>query len=752
MARPQTGVGVATPTIIQQIKGCIGALNMDGRLKRESLAAIALNLGLEATNKPWAGHVLALLCESFDAGAINEIMTHGPGRYNGRYKKEWDKWKLGDGRPQFPNKRGEDHIRNFVYALLIPDLIIIYKGYKSDDGVDVKGLSVKGVCKKVKEELGIVVIRDSCLREQLDSHGVLKGQVRPGRASQGVGSPSTLGHPTPTLMTRTSVSPRPRPTGIPPPVSLTTTSVPSTSMHHTTSSPSESGQSNITAATRQPSESQPFNNTNYRPQSRTNRFSNIQPPEHSVSQISSETPLSLRFQSEHLEPTPSRDEMLMGMNHEHRPPSQSHFMSSHNDNFENFNTQFPAPAQPENWSIARRPEWPETGLVSDTISKMDDFSYSDGSSNSYHASAPLTLVRTAEFPFNDAFVQLFEGMKLQLLQDMKLHLSREIEPLSRRLDAEQAARKTQADELVKCQNDYAANVRELERYKDLYANQQQRITNLTHRSEQLESGGKASEEARIREQTKCENLQQEYDRLRTRVQKLDIDNGELQSMVWSLEFDNTLQNADIDRVQSDLNKLQTERTELLHGLKETKEENLNIKKIIKALRQQKDNLQDQFENSQIENAKLHIEVARLVEAKGSLAERVELLESECASLQEDSVAPDINPTHKSHGHLSTSTIDSGIGESLRDSVVSTRKRQISTSSIANEHEDKRHRSLQPLGDHYCSILFADSGQDLDQDLDPMTLPIMGTSELPLPRNGLDEFAHTRDEGAEMTFI
>jgi chromosome segregation ATPase len=375
-------------------------------------------------------------------------------------------------------------------------------------------------------------------------------------------------------------------------------------------------------------------------------------------------------------------------------------------------------------------------------------SYSGGSSNSYHASAPLPLVRTAEFPFNDTFIQLFEVMKLQLLQEMKLQLSGEIEPLSRRLDAEQTARDAQADELVKCQNNYTASVRQLERYQDRFANQQLQIRNLTQRSEQLESSCKASEEAKISEQTKCENLQQEYDRLCTRVQKLDNDNGELQSKVSSLEFDNAWQNADIDRVQSDLNKLQTERTELLHGLKETKEENLNMKKIVKALTQQKDNLQDEFENSQAENAKLHIEVARLVEAKGSLTEQVELLESECASLQEESAASDINPTQKSQGHLSTSTIDSGIGESLRDSVVSTRKRQISTSSIANEHEEKRHRSLQPLGDHDCGILFAEP----DQDLDPLTLPIMGTSELPLPWNGSDRFAHTWDEGAEMTFI
>jgi hypothetical protein len=214
--------------------------------------------------------------------------------------------------------------------------------------------------------------RDSCLREQLDSHGVLKGQVRAGRASQGVGSPSTLGHPTPTFMARTSVSPRPRLRGIPPSGSSNITSIPPTSTHHTTSSPSVSSQSNITATTRQPSESHLFNNTSYHPRSRRNRLSNIHAPEHRLSQISPETTLPLRFQGEHLEPTPSSDEMLMGINHEHGPPRKSHFMPSHNDNFENFNTQFPVPAQPENWSIAKRQGWTET----DTISKMDDWQQS----------------------------------------------------------------------------------------------------------------------------------------------------------------------------------------------------------------------------------------------------------------------------------------------------------------------------------------------------------------------------------------
>jgi hypothetical protein len=146
----------ATPNIIPQIKACLEHSDLGGRTKRDRLAAIASNLGLEASNKPWVGHVLALLCESLDTSVINEIMTHG----HGRYKKEWDKWKLGEGlRPPWQNKRGEDTIRTFVYELLMDDLIILYKGYEVDRGVRVKGLSVNRVCKKVKDEIGIVVIK-----------------------------------------------------------------------------------------------------------------------------------------------------------------------------------------------------------------------------------------------------------------------------------------------------------------------------------------------------------------------------------------------------------------------------------------------------------------------------------------------------------------------------------------------------------------------------------------------------------------
>jgi hypothetical protein len=155
MAHLRTPPEAGLPYTIARIKQCLEDPHIGGRVKRDRLAAIASRPGSEVTNKPWVGHVLALLCESLEASVINEIMTSGPGRY----KKEWDKWKLGEGLLQWLNKRGEDTIRNLVYDLLMHDLILLYQGQEVDGGVGTRSLSVKGVCKKVKDEIGIVVIK-----------------------------------------------------------------------------------------------------------------------------------------------------------------------------------------------------------------------------------------------------------------------------------------------------------------------------------------------------------------------------------------------------------------------------------------------------------------------------------------------------------------------------------------------------------------------------------------------------------------
>ncbi|KAE9376257.1 hypothetical protein N431DRAFT_367232, partial [Stipitochalara longipes BDJ] len=137
---------------------------MDGQTKRDRLAAIASNL--EVGNKPWVGHVLALLCESLDTRVINDIMTHGPGIY----KKQWDKWHLGE-RPEWQSRNGEETIRDLVYDLLMNDLTKFYTGYEAR-GARVEALSIKGVCEKVRHEIGIVVIREFYLDKQLKIRGV----------------------------------------------------------------------------------------------------------------------------------------------------------------------------------------------------------------------------------------------------------------------------------------------------------------------------------------------------------------------------------------------------------------------------------------------------------------------------------------------------------------------------------------------------------------------------------------------------
>jgi hypothetical protein len=157
MALPLAGAEGATPTTIEQIKACLEDDDPDmcGRAKRERLAAIASGSGVKASNEPWVGHVLALSCESLEKRAINEIMTKG----HGIYKRQWDKWKLGEGLPSWQNRRGEDTIQDLVYGVLMNDLIKLYEGYDGDGGVRVKGLSVRKVCEKVKAEIGIVIIK-----------------------------------------------------------------------------------------------------------------------------------------------------------------------------------------------------------------------------------------------------------------------------------------------------------------------------------------------------------------------------------------------------------------------------------------------------------------------------------------------------------------------------------------------------------------------------------------------------------------
>ena len=155
MALPPTRAEEATPITIELIKACRDDTDTCGRTRRHRLAAIAAELGIEASNKPWVEHVLTLSCETLEKRSINDILTNG----HGIYKKQWDKWKLGEDDPQWESRKGEDKIQDLVYSLLLKGLIKLYQGYEIEGGGKVKGLSVRGVCEKVKTETGITIIK-----------------------------------------------------------------------------------------------------------------------------------------------------------------------------------------------------------------------------------------------------------------------------------------------------------------------------------------------------------------------------------------------------------------------------------------------------------------------------------------------------------------------------------------------------------------------------------------------------------------
>jgi uncharacterized protein len=333
--------------------------------------------------------------------------------------------------------------------------------------------------------------------------------------------------------------------------------------------------------------------------------------------------------------------------------------------------------------------------------------------------------------------------------------------LTNRLDTVLRARDTQADEVVKWQNDYKNLGKSYQALSSGY-------DHLTQKLQCLESLCKSLEESKISEQSKreqlsddMENLQQKYQSLDATVQRLNNANEELQLTVVSLQNSNRMQAEHIDKLQNSLAKsknensdlktdlsrfkhhndelrahndsLSTEVTHLIGMFGKMKDEKLKFEKTAESLQQQKDNLHHEINRLQAENERLHVQISKLQETKDSLSEQVGVLERECALFQEANKAPDINPTQKSQGHLSNWTIDSAMGESIRAST-SSRKRQI---SITDEQDEKRHKSLHLVGEEDGTFL-----ADADADLEPESeeLPIMLASGIPL-RSGSEAPAH-----------
>lgn len=345
--------------------------------------------------------------------------------------------------------------------------------------------------------------------------------------------------------------------------------------------------------------------------------------------------------------------------------------------------------------------------------------------------------------FNNALTQLPEKMEL----------------LSRRLDTEHTARvllEARANEVERWQKEC---MRIEKSYKELTSHcesQEQHIKDLKQKSEYLERFCETFEDGKISEQTQreklsddMENLQQKYHALDGTVQRLRNSNGELQSMVLSLQGMNEMQvenisslhaglkkveaeNTDLRTQLSDLknhnNSLQTEMTNLRIGnsqlvgrVGKLKDENIILDRTVATLQQQKDGLHNGVAKLQAKNLELHDEVAKLQKAKANLDEKFHLLEEESASFQQEKKTQEVNLSQEYGSRFSTCTIDSGVGESIRTSVASSRKRQI---SITDEREEKRHRSLNFLNGDDSTFL---------ADPDPDELPFMSTSGLPIRR-------------------
>jgi hypothetical protein len=228
--------------------------------------------------------------------------------------------------------------------------------------------------------------RDSYLRDQLERHGVtrnLRGQTggRRGRNTQSVGSPSTLGTPTPTSHDIPSVSPRLNPTGRLLPNSLNTPSRIPTPTRHTYNSGGVSRRSSTTALTQGPSQSQLPKNTNCYPQSGMNSFSNITPFQQKSLQDSRTTPFTLSPAGGDLNHTPPYGDATFGGiddgSHNFQLISNPlQFVPSSNGHFKNGNSQSFAPLQAGNWPMEQNLDRAGVGgLALTPINNMEESTF-----------------------------------------------------------------------------------------------------------------------------------------------------------------------------------------------------------------------------------------------------------------------------------------------------------------------------------------------------------------------------------------
>ena len=201
--------------------------------------------------------------------------------------------------------------------------------------------------------------------------------MRRGRNTQSVGSPSTLGAPTPTSTDIPPTFPLPNPTDR---ASLASSNAPSrlpTPIRRATAFHPSTGHlnpSNTTAATQVSSQHRHSHSTNYDNESRTNGLSSINPSQQQTPQNSKDTAIPISSPSGDLNPTSmSEDEMFNmddGLNNCQLIPTSSHRMPPGNEHFENHKPGSFTPIRDEAWLTEPELDPAPAAVAWDSISNV----------------------------------------------------------------------------------------------------------------------------------------------------------------------------------------------------------------------------------------------------------------------------------------------------------------------------------------------------------------------------------------------
>jgi hypothetical protein len=240
-----------------------------------------------------------------------------------------------------------------------------------------QSIVLRGTCIYVAKESSNDLSRESYLREQLESRGVvrdLRGQVRRGKNLQVVGSLSTLDPSTPTSLPVASVSRRSMVIRRPSPISSTLPSFLPTPIQSTYHSPSVSSRSNPVPATQRAIQPPLLKSANYQNQSKRNKPGNKKPHQKPPQNFEDTGIHSYCPAGGLAHASTSGNEMSIGMG-ESMPGSFNHITAS-GDNFGNAGSPSIAPVQAGDWATEESAGFAnDASQASNNISNVGDSTF-----------------------------------------------------------------------------------------------------------------------------------------------------------------------------------------------------------------------------------------------------------------------------------------------------------------------------------------------------------------------------------------